>query len=278
MTCWRRLWAWRAAGVWEALHRRILGRLNLAGEIDGSRASVDASAIPAKKGATRSAHRSRQTRFEAPHLGRSQRPAARPHPDWSQRPRQQGFDRHQRRASAAPASAGKATKTAAQTARRQGVRLCPLQPRTKDQRYHSPHRPAQSTQVNTLENIDGSSSEPSLGSINCRLIIHYERRADLYRAFLTLAAAIICWRNLKHQVLLAALSTENVMRSRLAIIKRSRGAHRAAIWRHFASIRFVMAFARASSAAQKARLTAAVRFLGGPRRGTRGALSAKGWI
>ena len=53
MTCWRRLRAWQRAGVWDALHRRILEKLNLAGEIDWSRAAVDASSVPAKKGAMR---------------------------------------------------------------------------------------------------------------------------------------------------------------------------------------------------------------------------------
>jgi transposase len=55
MTCWRRLRAWQDAGVWDRLHRHMLDRLNLAGEIDWSRASVDSSSVPAKKGAVRSA-------------------------------------------------------------------------------------------------------------------------------------------------------------------------------------------------------------------------------
>lgn len=55
MTCWRRLRAWQDAGLWDEIHRHMLERLNLAGEIDWSRASVDASSVPAKRGATRSA-------------------------------------------------------------------------------------------------------------------------------------------------------------------------------------------------------------------------------
>src|SRR5262249_26589909 len=53
-------------------------------------------------------------------------------------------------------------------------------------------------------------------------------------------------------------------------------AHRAAIWRHLASIRFVICFTLASSAAQNARLTAAVRYLGGPRLATCGAFAVPG--
>ena len=55
MTCWRRLRAWQDAGLWDRIHRHMLDRLNLAGEIDWSRASVDSSSVAAKRGATRSA-------------------------------------------------------------------------------------------------------------------------------------------------------------------------------------------------------------------------------
>ena len=59
MTCWRRLRDWQNAGLWDKIHRHMLDRLNLAGQIDWSRASVDASSVPAKRGATRRA-RTRQ--------------------------------------------------------------------------------------------------------------------------------------------------------------------------------------------------------------------------
>src|SRR5215207_7709309 len=52
MTCWRRLRDWHAAGVWDALHQTLLDRLGDAGQLDWSRASVDAARIPAKRGAT----------------------------------------------------------------------------------------------------------------------------------------------------------------------------------------------------------------------------------
>ena len=47
MTCWRRLRDWHEAGVWTALHHTLLDRLGVAGEIDWSRASLDAQAVPA---------------------------------------------------------------------------------------------------------------------------------------------------------------------------------------------------------------------------------------
>src|SRR3954465_755513 len=51
MTCWRRLRDWQAAGVWERLHRALLDRLGEAGQIDGSRASLDSASVSAKRGA-----------------------------------------------------------------------------------------------------------------------------------------------------------------------------------------------------------------------------------
>ncbi len=49
-TCWRRLDRWQKAGVFDRLHRILLAELNVAGELDWSRACVDASHIRAKKG------------------------------------------------------------------------------------------------------------------------------------------------------------------------------------------------------------------------------------
>nr|WP_244435319.1 IS5 family transposase [Methylobacterium sp. B34] len=51
MSCWRRLRDWQAAGVWARLHQVLLERLHGAGEIDWSRASLDSASVPAKKGA-----------------------------------------------------------------------------------------------------------------------------------------------------------------------------------------------------------------------------------
>src|SRR5215210_7998233 len=55
VTCWRRLDEWQKAGVWERLHELLLARLHAAGEIEWSRAVVDASHVQAKKGAPRRA-------------------------------------------------------------------------------------------------------------------------------------------------------------------------------------------------------------------------------
>ena len=55
MTCWRRLRDWQAAGVWKKLQHELLNRLRDADQLDWSRAAVDASTVPAKKGASKPA-------------------------------------------------------------------------------------------------------------------------------------------------------------------------------------------------------------------------------
>ena len=55
MSCWRRLRDWHEAGVWAALHRALLERLQAAGQIDWSRACLDSATVPAKRGVPRQA-------------------------------------------------------------------------------------------------------------------------------------------------------------------------------------------------------------------------------
>ncbi|WP_160573663.1 IS5 family transposase [Actinomadura physcomitrii] len=50
MTCWRRLAEWHHAGVWERLHRLLLEELHAAGQLDWSRAVIDSSHVRALKG------------------------------------------------------------------------------------------------------------------------------------------------------------------------------------------------------------------------------------
>ena len=53
VTCWRRLVAWQAAGVWRRLHAKLLDWLGDADRLDWSRASLDSASVPAKKGGLR---------------------------------------------------------------------------------------------------------------------------------------------------------------------------------------------------------------------------------
>jgi transposase len=49
-TCWRRLTEWSNAGVFDALHLKVLDKLGTAGRLDWSRASVDTMSVRAKRG------------------------------------------------------------------------------------------------------------------------------------------------------------------------------------------------------------------------------------
>ena len=53
MTCWRRLKRWHELGVWDRIHRLLLDDLQEAGKLDWSRASLDASSLPAKRGGSK---------------------------------------------------------------------------------------------------------------------------------------------------------------------------------------------------------------------------------
>ncbi len=50
VTCWRRLRAWQAAGVWVRLHQKLLEHLYYADQLDWERACMDSASIQAKKG------------------------------------------------------------------------------------------------------------------------------------------------------------------------------------------------------------------------------------
>jgi transposase len=50
MTCWRRLRDWQQAGIWQRIHELLLAELHAAGKIDWNRASVDSSSVPAPGG------------------------------------------------------------------------------------------------------------------------------------------------------------------------------------------------------------------------------------
>ena len=51
MTCWRRLKEWQQAGVFQALHERLLAQLRAAACLDRSRAACDSASLRAPLGA-----------------------------------------------------------------------------------------------------------------------------------------------------------------------------------------------------------------------------------
>ncbi len=50
VTCWRRLRDWTAAGVWPALHRKLLNHLGRLDQVDLSYAVIDSASVRAEKG------------------------------------------------------------------------------------------------------------------------------------------------------------------------------------------------------------------------------------
>ena len=67
MTLLNRLRQWQRAGVWQRLHRVLLGRLRAAGEVDLSRVIVDSASVRAMHGGKKRA----RARWTAGSPGRS---------------------------------------------------------------------------------------------------------------------------------------------------------------------------------------------------------------
>ena len=71
MTCWRRLRDWHRAGVWRKLHRLLLSRLEQAGQLDWSRASIDSVSVRAKGAPRKKGAPSGRTRRRAANRARN---------------------------------------------------------------------------------------------------------------------------------------------------------------------------------------------------------------
>jgi transposase len=56
-TCWRRFCTWSKDGTWEHIWRALLTQLDAQGKLDWTRAFLDGSFVPAKKGDLGSAKR-----------------------------------------------------------------------------------------------------------------------------------------------------------------------------------------------------------------------------
>jgi len=198
MTCWRRLRAWQNAGLWDEIHRHMLERLNLDGQIDWSRASVDAVVGPRQKGGD----------AIGPNPTDRGKPGTKRHimVDRGGIPLALVLTGANRHDSMALTTVVDAVHPVPQ---RRG------RPRKRPQKLHADKgydfdrcrkdlRKRSITPRIARRGIDSSEHlgkhrwvvERTFAWINQfrRLAIRYERHADLYRAFLVLAAAIICFR------------------------------------------------------------------------------------
>jgi transposase len=86
MTLWNRLDEWRAAGVWEKLHRLLLDKLRGADEIDFSRVVVDSASVRAVHGGKKPAPAPWTAAREGPSTTWRSTPTASPWPARSPAP------------------------------------------------------------------------------------------------------------------------------------------------------------------------------------------------
>jgi len=143
MTCWRRLKEWHESGVWDRLHRVLLGRLGKADRINRQRASLDSATVPAPGGREDRPQPdgSRQTGLEAPPHSRRRGCPAYGNTYCRQRPRLEGL----RGTLNCPKTGqtprqGTSSQAPREAACRQGLRLSPLPPSSSQTRHQEPYR------------------------------------------------------------------------------------------------------------------------------------------
>ena len=204
VTCWRRLDEWQKAGVWERLHELLLARLRAAGEIEWSRAVVDASHVQAKKGAPRRARArligagaapsttSSSTRRDPARLGAHGRQPPRRHP--ADPARSTGCRRCGARSAgraggptvSSPTAATTTTDTAAQL-RQRGIKPEIARRNTEHGSGLGRYRWVVERTFAWLHQFK-------------RLLVRYDRRADIHEAFLALGCCLVCYRRLRNSL------------------------------------------------------------------------------
>ena len=199
MTCWRRLRDWQRVGVWERIHLEMLNRLHSNGRIDWSRASLDSTSIAAKRGGNHT----------VPNPTDRGKPGTKRHVVVDRK----GFPLAMliTAANVHDSRAFEPLLDAIPSVRRAG----PGRPRHRPKKAHADkaydilrcraylRRRGIACRI-ARKGVDSSERlgrfrwvvERTLAWLSRfrRLVVRYERRADLHRAFLTLACVLICWR------------------------------------------------------------------------------------
>lgn len=199
MTCWRRLRDWQTAGVWNRLHHALLNRLHDAGRIEWSRASLDSASIRARGGGEHT----------GPNLTDRGRPGTKRHLI---------VDRH-------GIPLGVLLSGANVHDSRVFERLLEVIPAVRRSRAGRPRQRSEKVHADKAYDIrrcrtylrkrgikgrsarKGVDSSEHLGRYRWtvertlawisqfrRLVVRYERRADIHLAFLRLACVLICLR------------------------------------------------------------------------------------
>jgi transposase len=206
MTLWRRLRDWQRADVWTRLHRAMLQRLADAGRIDWSRASADASRVPAKGGGAGTGpnptdrgkpgahHHILTERGGAPLVIFSTAANANEGtvlarlvdavPPLKQPPGRPG--RPRRRPDKLHADKAYASKKNRTLLRQRGITPRIARPKVDTSRRLGRYRWVAERSFAWLHR-------------NRRLLVRYERDPELHDAFLHLGCALICWQLLDHE-------------------------------------------------------------------------------
>lgn len=199
MTCWRHLRDWQRAGVWLRVHQGLLERLQRAGAIDWSRASVDSAQSRAKGAGNKT----------GPNPTDRGKPGSKHHVI---------VDRHG--LPLAPPMLTASNVPDVVTLTMMVDRIVPVRgrrgrPRRRPDKVHADlgYRSRANARELRQRGITpriarkGAESRARLGRYRWvaerdlawlhrfrRLMIRYERRSDIHEAFLTLASILILWR------------------------------------------------------------------------------------
>jgi len=200
VTCWRRLDEWQRAGVWERLHQLLLTRLQAAGELEWSRAIIDSSQVQAKKGAARRARARSTEAVPAPSTTSSSTRTGSRSPSLSPAltatnvtqliplvdavPAVRGVvGRPRRRPERVIADRGYDHDKYRKLLRKRGIKPVIARRQTEHGSGLGRYRWVVERTFAWLHNFK-------------RLLVRYERRADIHRAMLGLACCLVCFRRL----------------------------------------------------------------------------------
>jgi len=204
MTCWRRLRDWHKAGVWDQLHRILLQRLQESDRIDWSRAAVDSGSVRAVGGGEKT----------GPNSTDRGKPGSKHHvlTDADGIPLNVTLTAANRNdvtellpiIDTAPPVAGHCGHPRHLPESLYADRAYDSEPHRRALRYRriKPHIPKRNTGHGSGLGIYRWVVERTLSWLHQfrRLRVRFDRRQDIHKAFLTIAASLICFRKLHPQL------------------------------------------------------------------------------
>lgn len=200
MTCWRRLRDWNEAGVWDAVTKKLLGRLNGADKLDWSRALIDSGSIRAVGGGEKT----------GPNPTDRARPGSKHHviTDGNGLPLAESLTGANTPdvkqliplADAIPLIGGKVGHPRKRPSKLQGDRAYDSEPHRNElhKRGIIPVTAKRGAEHGSGLGIYRWPVERTIGWLHGfrRLRTRFERRADIHEAFMKLATILIYWRHI----------------------------------------------------------------------------------